>query len=225
MKNLKAKAFGGVLSVVIAIGALLFLSAWTFNYWQAWLFLAVYGGSNLAITVYLMIKDLQLLERRLSGGPTAEQRIGQKVIMSLASLEFIAILVVPGLDHRFGWSSVPATVSIAGNVLVALGFLIVFFVFQENTFTSSTIEIAADQKVITTGPYAIVRHPMYSGTFLSMLGIPIALGSWWGLCVLLLMIFTTLWRLFDEENLLKKELPGYREYTQKVRYRLVLYLW
>lgn len=225
MKNLKLKAFGGVLSVVIAIGALLFLPAWTFDYWQAWLFLAVLGGSWLIIIVYLMIKDPQLLERRLSGGPIAEQRTGQKIVMSLASLEFIAILVVPALDHRFGWSPVPASVSIAGDVLVALGFLIIFFVFQENTFTSSTIAVATDQKVITTGPYAIVRHPMYSGSFLYMLGIPIALGSWWGLCVLLLMTLTTLWRLFDEENLLKKELPGYREYTQKVRYRLVPYLW
>lgn len=225
MNNLKVKAFGGVLSVLIAMGALLFLPAWTFDYWQAWLFLAVFGGSGLVIIIYLMKKDPKLLERRLSGGPTAEQRTGQKIVMSFASLGFIAMLVFPALDHRFGWSLVPTFVSIAGDVLVALGLLIIFFVFQENTFTSSTIEVATDQKVITTGPYTIVRHPMYSGFFLYMLGIPIALGSWWGVCVLLLITPTTLWRLFDEENLLKKELPGYREYTQKVRYRLVPYLW
>jgi protein-S-isoprenylcysteine O-methyltransferase Ste14 len=225
MNNLKVKAFGGVLSVLIAMGALLFLSAWTLNYWQAWVLLAVFGASWLVIIVFLMKKDLKLLERRMSAGPTAEQRIGQKIVMSIASLEFIAMLVFPALDHRFGWSSMPAYVSIAGDVLVALGFLIIFFVFQENTFTSATIEVAAGQKVITTGPYAIVRHPMYSGSFLYMLGMPIALGSWWGLVVLLLMTLTTLWRLFDEENFLKKDLPGYREYTQKVRYRLVPYLW
>lgn len=180
MNNLKVKAFGGVLSVLIAMGALLFLPAWTFDYWQAWLFLAVFGGSGLVIIIYLMKKDPKLLERRLSGGPTAEQRTGQKIVMSFASLGFIAMLVFPALDHRFGWSLVPTFVSIAGDVLVALGLLIIFFVFQENTFTSSTIEVATDQKVITTGPYTIVRHPMYSGFFLYMLGIPIALGSWWG---------------------------------------------
>jgi protein-S-isoprenylcysteine O-methyltransferase Ste14 len=116
-------------------------------------------------------------------------------------------------------------VSIVGDALVALGWTIIFFVFKENTYTSATIEIAAGQKVVTTGPYAIVRYSMYSGSFLYILGMPIALGSWWGLLVVLLMILLTLWRLFDEENFLKKNLSGYREYTQKVRYRLVPYLW
>ncbi len=225
MNNLKVKAFAGILSVLIAMGALLFLAAWTFNYWQAWVFLAMWGAAGLGIIVYLMKKDPQLLERRLAGGPTAEQRTGQKVVMSVASLGFVSLLVVPALDHRFGWSEVPAYISIAGDVLFVIGWVIIFFVFKENTYTSATIEIAEDQKVITTGPYAIVRHPMYSGSFLYMLGMPIALGSWWGLLVLLLVVLTTLWRLFDEENLLKKSLPGYSEYTQKVRYRLVPYLW
>jgi protein-S-isoprenylcysteine O-methyltransferase Ste14 len=225
MSNLKVKAFGGLLSVLISMGALLFLSAWTFNYWQAWVLLIVFGTSWLVIITYLVKKDPQLLERRMSAGPTAEQRTGQKIVMSISSLGFIALLVFPALDHRFGWSSVPPYISIAGDILVALGWIIIFFVFKENTYTSATIEVAADQKVITTGPYAIVRHPMYSGSFLYMLGMPIALGSWWGLCVLLLMTLTTLWRLFDEENFLKKKLPGYREYMQKVRYHLVPYLW
>jgi protein-S-isoprenylcysteine O-methyltransferase Ste14 len=225
MKNFTVKAYGGFLAVLAVMGTILFLSAWTFNYWQAWVLLLVFCVSWLVLIVYLVKKDPQLLERRMSAGPAAEQRIGQKIVMSLSSLEFIALLVLPALDHRFGWSSMPAYVSIAGDVLIALGMTIIFFVFQENTFTSATIEIAADQKVTTTGPYAIVRHPMYSGSFLYMLGMPLALGSWWGLCVLLLMMFTVLWRLFDEEHLLKKELPGYSEYTQKVRYRLVPYLW
>src|ERR1051326_7085724 len=107
MNNLKVKAIGGTLSVIIAMGAIIFLSAWTLNYWQAWVFLALFGISGLLITVYLMKRDPQLLERRLSAGPTAEQRTGQKVVMSIASLEFIVALVFPALDHRFGWSSVP----------------------------------------------------------------------------------------------------------------------
>jgi protein-S-isoprenylcysteine O-methyltransferase Ste14 len=225
MNNLKTKAFGGLLSVLVAMGALLFLATGTLNYWQAWVFLAVFGASGLVITVYLMKKDPKLLERRVSAGPTAEKRISQKIIMSISSVGFIALLVFPALDHRFGWSSVPSYAAIAGDVLFVLGWIIIFFVFKENTFTSATIEVAADQKVITTGPYAIVRHPMYSGSLLYMLGMPIALGSWWGLVVLLLIMPTVLWRLFDEENLLKNNLAGYAEYEQKVRYRLVPYLW
>jgi protein-S-isoprenylcysteine O-methyltransferase Ste14 len=225
MNNLKTKAFGGVLAVLIAMGVLLFLAAGTLNYWQAWVFLAVFGVAGLAIIVYLMKEDPQLLERRMSGGPTAEKRISQKIIMSISSLGFAALLVVPGLDHRFGWSSVPPYVIITGDVLFVVGWIIIFFVFKENTFTSSTIEVAADQHVISTGPYAIVRHPMYSGSLLYMLAMPIALGSWWGLLVILLMMPVNLWRIFDEENLLKKDLAGYTQYTQKVRYRLVPYLW
>ncbi len=225
MNNLNAKAIGGVLAVLVAMGAFLFLAAGTLNYWQAWVFLAVFGVAGLAIIVYLMKKDPKLLERRMSGGPAAEKRTSQKIIMSISSLGFAALLVVPALDHRFGWSSVPLYAVIAGDVLFVLGWIIIFFVFKENTFTSSTIEIAADQKVITTGPYAIVRHPMYSGSLLYMLAMPIALGSWWGLCVILLLMPISLWRLFDEEKLLSNDLPGYREYIQKVPYRLVPHLW
>lgn len=225
MNNLGIKAIGGVLAVLIAMGALLFLSAGTFNYWQAWLFLAVYSVSGLLIVAYLMQKDPQLLKRRLSAGPTAEKRTSQRVIMFISSLGFIALLVVPGLDHRFGWSSVPPYVAIVGNILFVLGWIIIFFVFKENTFTSATIEVATDQKVTTTGPYAIVRHPMYSGSLLYMLAMPIALGSWWGLCVILLLMPTNFWRIFDEEKLLSNDLPGYREYMQKVPYRLVPRVW
>jgi protein-S-isoprenylcysteine O-methyltransferase Ste14 len=225
MNNLKTKAFGGLLLVLIVMGALLFLPAWTLNYWQAWAFLAVFGASGLVIIVYLMKKDPKLLERRMSGGPTAEKKTSEKIIMSIASIEFVALLVFPAIDHRFAWSSVPPYVAIAGDVLVALGWMIIFFVFKANTFTSATIEVAADQKVISTGPYAIVRHPMYSGSILYLLGIPIALGSWWGLFVILLMMLTTIWRLFDEEKFLKKNLSGYTEYSQKVRYRLIPFVW
>jgi protein-S-isoprenylcysteine O-methyltransferase Ste14 len=225
MNTLKTKAFGGLLSVLIGMGALLFLPAWTLDYWQAWAFLTVFGASGLVIIVYFMKKDPKLLERRMSAGPTAEKKTSEKIIMSIASLGFVALLVFPALDHRFGWSSVPPYMSIAGDVLVALGWAIIFFVFKENTFTSATIEVAADQKVISTGPYAIVRHPMYSGSFLYLLAMPIALGSWWGLVVVLLMMPASLWRIFDEEAFLKKSLSGYTEYTQKVRYRLLPFVW
>ncbi|HTK06235.1 MAG TPA: isoprenylcysteine carboxylmethyltransferase family protein, partial [Ktedonobacteraceae bacterium] len=202
MDHLKTKAFGGLLLVLIVMGALLFLVAWTLDYWQAWVFLGMFGVAGLAIIVYLMQKDPKLLERRVSGGPVAEQRTSQKIIMSILSSAFAALFVLPALDHRFGWSSMPPSVALAGDVLFVLGWIIVFFVFRENTFTSSRIEVAADQKVISTGPYSIVRHPMYSGSWLYMLGIPIALGSWWGLLVVLLMLPIGFWRIFDEEKFL-----------------------
>jgi protein-S-isoprenylcysteine O-methyltransferase Ste14 len=225
MNNLKVKAFGGILLVLICMGALLFIAAGTLNYWQAWVFLAIFGVAGLAIVVYLAQKDPKLLERRLSGGPTAEQRTSEKLLMSALSLGFIALLVLPALDHRFGWSSVPSFVSIAADVLFVLGWVIIFFVFKENSFTASTIQIADDQKVVSSGPYALVRHPMYVGSFLYILAMPIVLGSWWGLLVFLLMIPFGLQRIFDEEKLLKGSLPGYTEYTQKVRYRMIPGVW
>jgi protein-S-isoprenylcysteine O-methyltransferase Ste14 len=225
MNNLIIRSFGGLLGVLIVMGVLIFLVAGTLNYWQGWVFLAVFAVASLVITVYLMIKDPKLLERRVSGGPTAEKRMSQKIVMSIASTGFVALLVVPAFDHRFGWSLVPLYAVIAGYVLFVLGWVIIFFVFKENTFTSATIEVAADQKVIDTGPYAIVRHPMYVGSLIYMVGMPITLGSWWGLVVIPLMLPALLWRLFDEEKLLKENLAGYTEYSRKVRYRLIPFVW
>jgi protein-S-isoprenylcysteine O-methyltransferase Ste14 len=207
------------------MAVLLFFSAWTLDYWEAWTFLAVYSASSLAITFYLMKKDPNLLARRMRGGPTAEKEPTQKIIMFFASLGFIALLVFPALDHRFAWSHLPPYVALAGDVLVALGFLAVFFVFKENPFTSATIELAPDQKVISTGPYALVRHPMYAAALVMLLGIPVALGSWWGLLVILVMMPALIWRLFEEEKFLSRNLSGYVEYQNKVRYRLIPLVW
>jgi len=145
--------------------------------------------------------------------------------MSAASIGFAAILIVPALDHRWHWSAVPPYAVIAGNVLIVLGWTIILFVFRENTFTSATIEVVADQRVVSTGPYAVVRHPMYSGSLLYFLGIPIALGSWWGLLVGILMMPVFVFRLFDEEKLLARNLPGYSEYMDRLKYRLVPFVW
>lgn len=225
MTGLNIRAIGWLLVLLVVMGAVLFVSAWTFNYWQAWVFLSVFGLSILAVTVYLMINDPKLLERRMHGGPTAEKELSQKIIMSAASIGFAAILIVPALDHRWHWSAVPPYAVIAGNILIVLGWTIILFVFRENTFTSATIEVAADQRVVSTGPYAVVRHPMYSGSLLYFLGIPIALGSWWGLLVGILMMPVFVFRLFDEEKLLARNLPGYSEYMDRVKYRLVPFVW
>ncbi len=225
MKNLYVKAFAGLLNLVVIIGAALFLSAWTLAYWQAWVFLAVFFLSVLAITLYLAKNDPKLLERRTQAGPVAEKEKGQQTIQSIAAVAFIAMFVGPGLDHRFGWSVVPLPAVLAGDVLVALGLLIVFFVFRENSYTSAVIEVGAEQKIVSTGPYALVRHPMYSGALLMLIGVPLALGSYWGLLAFVPIALVIVWRLLDEEKFLVKNLAGYPEYQIKVRYHLIPFIW
>ena len=145
--------------------------------------------------------------------------------MLFLSVGFIALIVVPALDHRYGWSQLPSMVSIVGNVLVVIGFYLIALVYRENTFTAATIQIAEDQKVISTGPYAIVRHPMYGSALLYLLGTPLALGSYWGVLVFLAIIPFLIWRILDEEQALAKDLPGYTEYQRRVRYRLLPMIW
>lgn len=209
----------------LVLGLLLFLPAWTFNYWRAWVFILVFLTCVNAIGVYLTLKNPELLERRKKVGPAAEQSPAQKIFMSLSFLGLLGLFVFCALDYRFGWSPVPAAVSIAGNVLVAGGLYLNYIVFRANTFGGSTVEVFEDQQVITTGPYAVVRHPMYAGVLVMMIGVPIALGSWLGLVVLAVILPVLIMRILDEEKLLQKDLPGYAEYMQKVRYRLVPNLW
>ena len=225
MNILNVKTLGALVLLVLFDAALLFVPAGTFHYWEAWTFLAVYSAASLAITLYLMNKDPELLRRRMSGGPFAEKEPAQKIIMFFTSLGFISLLVIPALDHRFGWSYMPPHVALAGDVLVVLGWLAIFFVFRENSFASATIELAQDQKVISTGPYALVRHPMYLGGLVMMLGMPIALGSTWGVLVIAAIAPVLIWRLLDEEKFLARNLPGYLEYQSRMRYRLVPLVW
>ena len=225
MTNLNIKALASVFVLTGLMGIVLVVSAGTFDYWQAWVYLTLSFVVSLLITIYLISNDPELLKRRMHGGPTAEQRIAQKVIMLFTSLAFVGLLVVPGLDRRFGWSQVPLAVIVAGDALVAVGFYFIFRVYRENTFTSATIEIAKDQKVIDTGPYSYVRHPMYSSALIYLLGTPLALGSYWGLLAFILVIPFLIWRLIDEEKMLRTGLNGYEEYRQRVRYRLLPGLW
>ena len=225
MKSLTTQAFVGLLQLVLILAVLLFLPALSLNYWQAWVFLAVYFSASILIILYLLISDRQLLERRMRGGPLAEKEVTQKIVMLFASIGFVALLVVPALDRRFGWSQMPTGVVIAGDALVALGWFAIYRVFRENSFTSATIELAQGQRVISSGPYALVRHPMYTGALAMLVGIPIALGSWWGLVAFGLMMFALIWRIFDEERFLVRNLTGYAAYREKVRYRLIPYLW
>jgi protein-S-isoprenylcysteine O-methyltransferase Ste14 len=221
MRNVNRRAWLGLGFLTVVMGLLLFVPAGTVRYWQGWVYLAVFVGACFLTTIYLIKNDPALLKRRLSGGPTAEKEKAQKIIMLFASLGFIALLVVPALDYRFGWSAVPLYVVIAGDLLVATGFYFIFLVYKENPFSSATVEIAEDQKVISTGPYAIVRHPMYASGLLYLLGTPLALGSYWGLLAFAAMVPFLIWRLFEEEKFLARNLPGYSEYQKRVRSRLI----
>ena len=218
---LNTKAWLSLAALAVAMGLVLFLAAGTTRYWQAWAYLAVFFGASFLITLYHMKNDPALLARRLSGGPTAEKEKSQKIAMLFVSIGFIALLVVPALGRRFMRPGAPLPVAILGYVLTALGFYITFLVYKENPFASATIKVTGDQRVISTGLYAVVRHPMYAGGLLYLLGTPLALGSYWGLLALAAMSPFLLWRLFDEERFLSKNLPGYAEYCAKVRWRLV----
>jgi protein-S-isoprenylcysteine O-methyltransferase Ste14 len=225
MTNLNTRAWLALVILAAALGLLLFGAAGTMRYWQAWVYLSIFLGASLLTTLSLMRNDPALLARRMRGGPFAEKERPQRLIMTFASLGFIALLVVPALDHRFAWSSVPLPVVLMGNVLVAVGLYLVFLVYRENTFTAATIEVTAGQKVVTTGPYAMVRHPMYASAILYIVGTPLALGSYWGLLAVAAMMPFLIWRLLDEERVLTRDLPGYRDYQQGVRYRLVPRIW
>lgn len=210
---------------LVILGLLLFLPAGTLDYWQAWVLIAVFVLGSQAIGIYLSVHDPELLERRKQAGPQAETRPAQKLIISVLIVAIVAALVLSALDHRIGWSTIPAPLSLAGDVLVAIGLYITFLVVKGNSFSAANIKVFKDQKVISTGPYAIVRHPMYSGTLLFTLASPLALGSLWGFVPILLVIPMLVWRILDEEKLLNAELPGYLDYANRLRYRLVPCVW
>ena len=224
-QRLHRRAFGGLALLHLAIAAIVFVPAGTLDFWQAWLFLALYAASSTALTLHLMLHDPALLQRRMRGGAGAEQEPAQKTIMRLMSVGFAALFIVPGLDHRFGWSDAPWPVAMVGEALVMAGWAVIFVVFRQNTFAAATIGLAPDQRVITTGLYARIRHPMYAGGLAMLAGIPLALGSWWGLLPLLATAPVLAWRLLDEEAFLRRNLAGYSQYCSSVRSRLIPCVW
>lgn len=225
MAHLALRAVLSLVVLALVMAAVLFLSAGSVRYWQAWVYLALFFGISGAVTLDLLRRDPELLERRMKGGPTAEQRPVQRLAMLGASIGFVGLLLVPALDFRFRWSSVSRGVEALGDLLLVVGLGLVARVYRENSFTAATVQVAEGQRVVSTGPYAIVRHPMYASSLLYLLGTPLALGSWWGLLALAFMLPFLIWRLVDEERLLARELPGYTDYQRRVRYRLVPFLW
>jgi protein-S-isoprenylcysteine O-methyltransferase Ste14 len=219
------RSIAGLVFLLALMSGALYFAGGGAAYWQAWTFLTVFGVCVLLITLYLMVKDRALLERRVQAGPVAETRLSQQIIQIIAAIAFLAVFIVSALDHRFGWTNPPDWAVPLGNALVAIGLLIVFFVFRENTFTSGTIEVAKDQHVISTGPYALIRHPMYSGALIMLAGVPLALDSWAGLLAIIPLKLVIMVRAIDEERFLAAELPGYDAYRAKVRKRLMPLVW
>ncbi|GKU55694.1 membrane protein [Mycobacterium montefiorense] len=204
---------------------LLFLPAGTLDCWQAWLFVATFVAVTVFPTVYLARTNPAALQRRMHGGPLAEGRALQKVVITGAFASLTAMLVFSAYDHRMDWSSVPGWVSVLGDVLVAIGLGIAMVVVIQNSYAAATVTVESGQTLVSAGVYKLVRHPMYAGNFVMMIGIPLALGSYWGLLFVIPGQAVIVLRILDEEKLLTEQLPGYREYAQQVRYRLLPYVW
>lgn len=213
-----------VLSLLI-FAALLFAPAGTLRFWQAWLFGFIFVAASSAIGVYFLKHDPALIERRMTAGPAAEQEPAQKVIITAILIGFFLLIVLPGLDFRWHWSQVPTWLVLIANGGVAVSFVVFFVVMKQNSYAASTVRVEAGQPVISTGLYAVVRHPMYAGALLLTICVPLALGSYWSLLLLVPTIPVLAWRLLDEERLLKRNLPGYEAYCRRVRYRLVPGIW
>jgi len=211
----------GVFFIIFAV--FIFLPAGTLNFWQGWVFFAVFCISTLLITIYFLAKDPALIGRRIKSG---EKRTDQKIFQSISGFVFfVGLLAIPGLDYRFSWSNVPDIIVILSDIFVLFGFTIVFLVFNTNSYTSATIEVNEGQKVISTGIYSIVRHPMYLGAVLILIFMPLALDSLWALIPALFICVFVVLRLLDEEKLLLTELDGYKEYCEKTRYHLIPFIW
>ena len=225
MSTLNQRAWvRSALSLVVFM-AMLFIPAGTLQFWPGWLYGFIFAASTTAISVYFLKHDPKLVERRMKVGPAAEQRPAQKIIMAITLAGFILLIVLPGLDYRWHWSYMPPWLVLAANVVLVLSFAICFIVLKQNSYAASTIRVEADQPVVSTGLYAIVRHPLYSGALLLMLVTPLALGSYWTLLVAFALIPVLMWRLLDEEHFLKQNLPGYADYCRATRFRLIPLIW
>jgi protein-S-isoprenylcysteine O-methyltransferase Ste14 len=209
----------------VVFGVIMFVVAGTVDYWQAWLLLAVFFVSIWTSNIYLLRAYPAALERRMRGGPAAETRLVQKAVMGGLWLSLVTMLVISALDHRFGWSTVPMAICLVGNVLVAVGLMAPMLVVIQNNYAAATVRVEAGQQLASTGLYGLVRHPMYTGNVIMMVGIPLALGSYWGLALVVPGLMVLALRIHDEEHMLTEELAGYLEYTQQVRYRLVPGMW
>jgi protein-S-isoprenylcysteine O-methyltransferase Ste14 len=223
--KLLIQAVAASLFGLVFFGVFLFWPAGTFDYWQAWVFIAVFTAATFGPTVYWGLRKPEVLRRRMRAGPMAETRTAQKFATVGTTAAVVVVLVVSALDHRFGWSQVQTPVVVFGDVLVAVGLGVSMMVVNQNDYAAATVTVEAEQKVVSTGLYGLVRHPMYVGALIMMVGMPLALDSFWGLLTIVPGVAALVFRVGDEEKMLRRELDGYDEYTQKVHYRLVPGVW
>jgi protein-S-isoprenylcysteine O-methyltransferase Ste14 len=216
------KVYVRVVLIVPVLAAVFFIPAGTLAYWEAWLYLGVLLIPFAFVVSYFLRNNRAFLERRMQ---TREREPAQRRIIGLSFIWFALTFILPGLDRRFGWSDVPVPVVLAADLVVLLGYGLIVLVFRENQYAARIVRVEEGQRVITTGPYAIVRHPMYMGTLLMYLASPLALGSWWALLPALLIIPILVARIRNEEQVLERELPGYPEYSRRVHRRLFPGLW
>ncbi len=207
---------------LLALCLLFFLPAGTLDYWEAWVYLAVLFTPMSFLLVYLLRNDPELLERRMR---MREREREQRLIIKLSYLWFPLAFLLPGLDRRWEWSQVPTWLVLGADILVFLGYSLFMLVLRENSYASRTVQVEQGQRVISSGPYALVRHPMYSGSILMYVASPLALGSYWAVLPALVIIPILVARIMNEEKVLLRELPGYEEYTRKTVYRLVPGIW
>ncbi len=209
----------------LGLAALMFAAAGTLRYWQGWLFLVTFIGSSVALGLYFARHDPALVERRMQGGVAAEQEPAQKIIIALLMAGLLLLVMVPAFDRRWHWSAVPPWLALLANAAIVASFVIFFFVMKQNSYAAATVRVEAEQPVISTGLYGVARHPMYSGALLLTVCMPLALGSSWSLLLWILVVPVLVWRLTDEERVLRRDLPGYADYCRRVRYRLIPGVW
>ncbi len=207
---------------VLFVGLLLFLPTGTLSYWQAWVYLALLFLPVGAVGLIILLRVPDLLERRMRSRETQPQ---QRKIVLFSSIAMILLLVVPGLDQRFGWSLVPLVIVVLADAAILTGYALFALTLRENRFASRIVEVDSEQVVIGSGPYAIVRHPMYLAMTVMFVLTPLALGSWWGLVPSIVFPLTLIGRIQNEEQLLRHELAGYEGYCQTTRYRLIPLIW
>lgn len=219
------KAWPQQLIFLLFMAVLLFAPAGTLDYWQAWLFLAVFTVCTVATGIYFVKRDPALVERRMTVGPRAEQEPRQKLIVTLLMAVFLLLVLVPAFDRRWHWSATPAWLVVLAECGIIASYFVFLVVMSQNSYAAATVRVETAQPVISTGLYGVVRHPMYSGALLTALCLPLALGSYWSLPLAILIVPTLAWRLIDEERVLRRDLPGYAAYCERVRFRLVPGVW
>lgn len=222
VKLLMKKMYTRIAVVLLSMTLLVLLSAGTFDFWQFYVYLTIIILPMLYITIYFLNKDPRFLERRIKMKETEKP---QKIVFIISAIATLAEYIIPGLDHRFGWSSIPFGVVIVADIVIIFSYLLIIRTFKENSFASRTVEISKGQKVISTGLYGIIRHPMYLGVMIMTIAVPFALDSYWTIIPCFALLLSLVLRTVNEEKFLEENLLGYKEYCEKVKYRIIPYVW